>query len=251
MTGVRRRRFWQAARVRPESAGFTILLDARMLQTPAKAPLIVPTEALAVAIATEWDALGEEIRPEALPFTRAANSAIDRVTRSHGEVARSLAEYGGADLLCYRADAPTELRARQAAAWDPLLAWAAEALRAPLITATGVMHRPQPEESLAALRDAVAAHDPFALTALHDLVTISGSLVLGLAVSRGALGAEQAWALSRIDETWQAEHWGRDAEAEAVEALKHQDFLRAETLLGLLSPQGRRSEGRQRPPGDH
>lgn len=245
MTGARRVRFWQTARVRPEAEGYGVLLDDRVLQTPAKTPLIVPTEALAAAIAAEWDALGEEIRPEALPLTRAANSALDRVARAEAEVVRGIAEYGGADLLCYRADAPPELRARQVAAWDPLLAWAAEALDAPLVTVTGVMHRPQPTESLAALHRAVAAHAPFALTALYDLVTLSGSLVLGLAVSKGALGAERAWALSRIDETWQAEHWGRDAEAEAAEARKHEDFLRAEVLLGLLSPEPPRDANRR------
>ena len=123
---------------------------------------------------------------------------------------------------------------RQAEAWDPWLDWAARALSAPLVPVSGVMHRPQPAASLAALREAVAAHDALALTALYDLVTLSGSLVLGLAVSRGALDAHAAWRISRVDETWQAEQWGLDQDAETLASTKERAFLRAEQLLALL-----------------
>jgi chaperone required for assembly of F1-ATPase len=229
-----RRRFWHAAAVRPERGGYGVALDARALTTPAGVVLAVPTAALAQAIAAEWAAVEGEIRPERLPFTRAANAAIDRVSRQREAVVDAIAQYGGSDLLCYRAADPAALAARQAAGWDPWLQWAARTLRAPLIAVTGVMHEAQPAPSLAALRAAVAEQDAFGLTALHELVALSGSLVLGLAVARRALDAAVAWELSRIDETWQAEQWGLDAEAEAAAATRRADFLRARELLAML-----------------
>lgn len=227
-------RFWRQASVVPAAGGFVVQLDARPLQTPAKAALVVPTEALAAAIAAEWDAQGSELRPEAFPLTRATNSAIDRVAAAHAAVVAALAAYGESDLLCYRAEAPPGLVSRQADGWDPPLAWAGTALGAPLRPAHGVMPQPQPETSLTKLRNAVAAHEAFALTALHELVTISGSLVLGLAVSLRAMKAAEAFALSRLDETWQAEHWGLDAEAEAASERRRASFLLAARMLDLL-----------------
>jgi chaperone required for assembly of F1-ATPase len=229
-----RRRFWHAATVQAAEHGYAVMLDLRPLSTPAKAPLVVPSRALAEAIAAEWRALGDEVRPDRLPLTRYVNSAIDGVAARRDEVAKSLAEYGGTDLLCYRADAPRELARRQAAAWDEWLAWAASELSAPLVTVAGVMHHAQPGGSLAALSAEIARHDAFELTALSELVTLSGSLLLGLAVSRGALSAEAAWQLAQIDEMWQAEQWGRDAEAEAASERRRQDFLRAEAFLQML-----------------
>jgi chaperone required for assembly of F1-ATPase len=228
------RRFWRRTAIRPEGTGYAVALDARPLTTPAGASLTLPTAALAQAIAAEWDALEGEIRPERLPFTRAANSAIDRVARHREAVVDTIADFGGSDLLCYRAAEPAALAARQAEGWDPWLLWSARALHAPLIAVTGVMHQPQPAPSLAALRAAVAEEDAFGLTALHELVSLSGSLVLGLAVARRALDAAAAWELSRIDETWQAEQWGLDAEAEAAAEARRADFLRARALLALL-----------------
>jgi chaperone required for assembly of F1-ATPase len=229
-----RRRFWRTTAVRRAGQGYGVHLDDRALQTPGKVPLVVPSRALAEAIAGEWDAVAAAIEPERLPFTRAANSAIDRVAAQRAAVASAIACYGECDLLCYRAEAPEELLVRQAAAWDPWLDWATRALGAPLLTSHGVVHRAQPASSVAALRDAVSALGPFELTALHELVSLSGSLVLGLAVSRGSLDAARAWELSRIDEAWQIEHWGLDAEAEAAAERARSDFLRAEALLVLL-----------------
>lgn len=229
-----RKRFWSAARPRAEAEGFTVSLDARQLKTPAGAALIVPSEQLADAIAAEWDALDGEIRPDLLPLTRAANSAIDRIAPNPGPVVEAIADYGGSDLLCYRAARPQALADRQAAAWDPWLAWSARTLHAPLIAIAGLTHQPQPEPSLAALRTAVAAHDPFGLAGLHGLVALSGSLILGLAVSHRALSPEDAWDLGRIDEIWQAEQWGLDAEAEAAAAASRADFLASARLLALL-----------------
>ena len=235
MSWTARRRFWQATAVLRQGDGFSVRLDARPLQTPAKAPLILPTAALAAAIAAEWDAVEGEVRPERLPLTRAANTAIDRVMPDPGRAVAAIAAYGNTDLLCHRAEAPEGLRARQAAAWDPWLDWAAQALSAPLVAVSGLMPRQQPAASLAALQSAVAAEDAFALTALQELVVLSGSLVLGLAVARGALTGAAAWPISRIDEDWQAEHWGLDSEAEAAGERKRLDFLTAEMLLRLLS----------------
>lgn len=228
------KRFWTEATPRPEADGFGVSLDARPLKTPAGATLIVPTEALAAAIAAEWNAIDGAIRPDELHLTRAANSAIDRIAPDPGPVIDAIAEYGGSDLLCYRAAEPEALAERQAAGWDPWLAWSARELHAPLIAVTGVAHQQQPGPSLAALHAATAAYTPFALAGLYGLVSLSGSLILGLAVARGALPAEEAWALARIDETWQAEQWGLDAEAEAMAAAARADFLGSARLLTLL-----------------
>ena len=227
------RRFWTEARAVPLDGGFTVHLDARPVRTPLKAPLVVPTLALAQAIAAEWQAQTGKVNPETMPFTRTANSAIDKVAPQRDAVAAMLAEYGGSDLLCYRAEGPDDLTLRQAAAWDPVLHWAKDALGAPLIATVGVMHVDQPADSLLRLRDAVDALDPFRLSAFHDLVAISGSLVLALAVTRRALTAEAAWDLSRIDENWQIALWGEDEEATKTAALKRGAFLQADRFYGL------------------
>ncbi|HMQ93329.1 MAG TPA: ATP12 family protein [Amaricoccus sp.] len=235
MSGMPRRRFWSRASVRAGPEGHGVRLDARPLNTPAGAPLVLPTAALAQAIADEWNALEGEIDPDRLPLTRFANSAIDRVVPARDAVIEAIAAFGASDLLCYRADAPAELRARQAAAWDPWLTWCARDLGAPLIAVFGLMPHPQPDASLAALRESVAAMDAFELAALHEMVVLSGSLVLALAVARGALAPEQAWQLSRLDEIWQAEHWGLDAEAEAAATRKQTDFHLAAMMMRNLS----------------
>lgn len=234
MIAAPKRKFWTRVGVLEDDHGLRVALDDRPLRTPAKAELRLPSRPLAEAIAAEWDAQQDEIRPLTMPLTRAANVAIDKVTASHGAVAGMLAEYGGADLLCYRAEKPAALVRRQEEEWTPWLAWSARTLGAPLVCVQGVIHVDQPRESLERLAAEVAAHDAFELTALHDLVTLSGSLVLGLAVSRGALRAEDAWRLSRIDEAWQAEQWGEDDEAVAAAAEKRAAFLSAARLLALL-----------------
>jgi len=225
MTGWAARRFWSEARAEPVEAGHGVRLDARWLRTPAKAPLTLPTAALAEAVAAEWAAQEAVVRPDTMPLTRAANAAIDKVAPAQAEVAAAVAAYGESDLLCYRAEGPAELSARQAAAWDPLLDWAARDLGSPLAVTAGVMHCPQPARSLAALRERVAALDPFALTALSELVGLSGSLVIGLAAQEGLRTGEDLWELSRIDETWQEEQWGQDAEAARAAVRRRTDFL--------------------------
>lgn len=235
MSGWAAKRFWKAVSVAADGAGFEVRLDARAVKTPAKRPLILPTRAMAEAIAAEWAAQEGVIRPEGMPFTRAANSAIDKVAPQFGEVAGLIAAYGDADLICYRATGPEALIARQKARWDPLVEWSAAALGAPLLVASGVMHIAQAPATLARLQAAVRALSPFELAAFHDLVAITGSLVLAFAIIRGRLTAEEAWSLSRIDEEWQAELWGRDEEAAAAEALKRAGLLHSARFYGLCS----------------
>lgn len=233
MSAWKPKRFWKAATPAPVEGGFTVTLDGRPVKTPAKALLVLPTEGLARLIAAEWDAQVDMVAPETMPATRAANSAIDKVQVQFAEVAEMLAEYGGTDLLCYRAEGPEPLVARQAAGWAPLLDWARDRYQAPLVATAGVMYIAQPPGSLAALRAAVFAQTPFQLAALHDLIAITGSLVLGLAVAEGRLSADEAFALSRIDEHWQIEQWGEDEEAAAKEALKLQALREAARFYGL------------------
>ena len=227
------RRFWTAASVVPAEGGFAVHLDGRPVRTPLKAPLVLPTRALAEEVAAEWQRVEGKVDPSVMPFTRMANSAIDKVAPQFDAVAEMLSEYGGSDLTCYRAERPQGLVARQCEGWDPLLDWAATAFAAPLHATVGVMHREQPAASLAALSAAVHALTPFQLAAFHDLVALSGSLVLALAVTRGRLSAEEAWGLSRIDETWQIEEWGEDEEAAELAARKHADFLQADRFFTL------------------
>jgi chaperone required for assembly of F1-ATPase len=234
MSVLRRKRFWKAVGVAADGGGYTVALDDRPLRTPDRKALIVPTEALAEGIAAEWEAVEAEVRPLEMPLTRAANVTIDRVAPMASAVAEAIAEYGNSDLICYRADAPAPLVARQANAWDPLIDWARQELSAELRPVVGVMHLAQSPDALSALRRAVDLHDPFRLTGLHELVTLSGSLVLGLAVARGHIAATEAWSLSRIDEDWQSEQWGLDHEAEALARSRARDFLQAETYLRLL-----------------
>lgn len=233
MSGWAAKRFWQQASVDAVEGGYGVRLDARPVKTPAKQPLVLPTEGMAVAIAAEWDAQQGLIRPDTMPLTRAANSAIDKVAPQIDGVVGEIANYGATDLLCYRASDPPPLVARQAAGWDPLLDWAHQDLGGPLVVTAGVIPVAQPAESLARLRSHVAAHSAFQLAALHDLVAISGSLILGLAVAHARLQAEEAFALSRIDESWQVEQWGEDEEAAAQEVLRRSAFLTAERFLAL------------------
>ncbi len=230
------RRVWTRTAAEPVAGGWQVTLDGKPIRTPGKLPLVLPTEALARAIAAEWDAQTDRIDPGAMPLTRAANSAIEKVAPQFAAVADMLAEYGGTDLLSYRADHPEVLATRQAAEWDPLIDWAAVALKAPLRITEGVIPVPQDPAALARLRDRLDRLTPWQLTALHDLVTLPGSLILGLAVLEGRIDAATAHRLARLDEDYQAEQWGRDDEAEAAAAARLDAMRVAERLLALLVP---------------
>ena len=233
MSNWKTKRFWTEAVAEPCDGGFTVRLDARFVKTPLKAALTLPTLEMAQAIAAEWDAQSGLVKPETMPVTRTANSAIDKIVPQFDEVADLLAAYGASDLICYRATDPQALVARQAAGWDPMIAWAADAFNAPLIATAGVIHITQDPASVARLTAQVVALDPFRLAGIHDLIAMSGSLVLALAVTHHKLTAEQAWTLSRIDEHWQQELWGIDDEAAEYAALRKAAFLQADRFYGL------------------
>lgn len=233
MSEWKAKRFWKEATVVEESGGYAVRLDGRPVKTPAKRPLILPTRAMSEAVAAEWDAQEGEIKPHLMPVTRTANSAIDKVVPQHPEVADMLAAYGDSDLLCYRAERPEALVARQEEHWDPMLDWGAEVLGARLEPRTGVMHAPQDPEALAVLSARTHALDAFELAAFHDLVSLSGSLILGFAAALDARPADRIWEISRLDEIWQAEQWGKDDEAEAQAEIKRASFLHAHRMFTL------------------
>ncbi|MEM9580031.1 MAG: ATP12 family protein [Pseudomonadota bacterium] len=236
MSEWKMKRFWTETTVAETDAGFTVHLDGRAIRTPGKSRLNVPTRALAEAMCAEWEAQDGEVRPESMPVTKAANSAIDKVTPQFAEVADMLAGYGETDLLCYRAAKPDALQRRQAEAWDPLLDWCRDSYDAPLLQIEGVMYQPQPQASLQRLRARVHQLDAFALTGFHELVTLPGSLVLGLAVYDGHISAEDAWDISRIDERFQQEQWGVDEDAEAAAEAKKAGLLAGWRFCQMVRP---------------
>jgi len=228
------KRFYELATAARRDDGFTILLDARAMLTPAKNPIALPTAELAEAIAAEWSAQTEEIDTTTMPYTRHAYTAIDGVQQSSSQVVQEVARFAETDLTCYWAEGPDSLTVEQAAAWQPLLDWLQEQYGVSLAVTRGIMPVQQQPESLAALTAVVAAHDPFALTALHTIVSISGSLVIGLAVSAGHLASSRAWQVSRIDHDYQAAQWGEDPEAAADAARTKAEFEAAARFLDLV-----------------
>jgi chaperone required for assembly of F1-ATPase len=228
------KRFYEQATASPEEGGVAILLDSRPVRTPSRALLRVPTEELAEAIAGEWNEQGDEIDPRSMPLTGLANAAIDRVAPDPTAFGRNLAEYGESDLLCYRAEGPQSLVERQSRVWDPLLGWARTRFRIEIQTTTGVMHRRQHAETVEQLARAVAARGAFQLAGLAPLVTISGSLIIALALAEGAIGLETAWDSAMLDEAWQAEQWGADPLAAASLENRRREFEAAYLFLTLL-----------------
>ena len=231
MSEWKQKRFWTKVDVVTVEDGFAVQLDGRGVKTPAKASLVLPTKALADAVAAEWEAQEDEVNPNLMPFTRSANAAIDKVSIQHGEVADMLAAYGDADMLCYRASDPVELVERQTQQWDPVLAWAATELGAQLEIRKGIMHVAQAEEPLKNLSDRTHAFSNFELAAFHDLVSLSGSLILGFAAAYDAVPVEEIWLKSRLDELWQEEQWGPDEEAQETSDVKKASFLHAKSFF--------------------
>lgn len=229
------KRFYTRVIVAPlaEAGRFTVTLDDRPLRCPGGAPFSAPRP-VAEAAAEEWEAVAERIDPSAMPVTKAVNSAVEQVAPQREAVIEEIAGYGGSDLLCYRAEAPQALAAREAAVWDPVLDWAGDRFGARLKTGAGITPIAQPPQALDALRAAVSRRCDLGLTALSDLVGLSGSLLLGLAVAEDRLSPSEGWSASRIDEDWQIEQWGRDAEAEAMTAERRKAFEAAGRLAALL-----------------
>lgn len=224
------KRFWKTVSI--EDNG--IALDGKPVRTPGRAPLTLPTGALAEAVAEEWRAVGETIDPRAMPFTGLANAAIDRIAIDTAAFAAGLAAYGESDLLYYRAAEPAPLVERQHAAWNPLLDWARSRYDVHFETTIGVMHRAQPPATIARLAEAVATLDAFRLAALSPVVTVSGSLVAALALLEGAADADTVWHAAQIDEAWQAEMWGEDYLATQAREAHRADFMAGAHFLALL-----------------
>jgi len=219
----------------PAERGWGVRLDGRALRTPARTEVVLPTEALANAVAGEWDAQQHEVRPATMPLFRLAATAIDRTGWQREQVAKEVADYAGTDLVCYRADQPPALVVRQEAVWQPLLDWAAGRYDAALAVTTGIVPQPQSAAALRVFAAAVAAQDDFRLTALHALTTACGSLVIALAVLEGRIADDEAFAASQLDETFQIEAWGEDAEAMRRRAALAADIKAAARFLELLA----------------
>jgi len=229
------KRFYRNVAVGETGGGFQILLDGRPMKTKGGAKLLTPSQALADAIAKEWDEAGETIDPHAMPLTRLAFAALDSVRAHRDQIVETVAAFGGTDLLSYRADTPQELVVRQMHAWNPLLDWLVGRYGVRLRVTSGISHIPQAEETFVAFRNAVAAHDDFALAALHTATALTGSLVLALALSEGRLSAAEAFAAATIDETYQAEKWRQDKEAQERLNRHASELAAAERFLRLLA----------------
>lgn len=210
----RPRRFWKDVSVAEnEGGGFTVLLDARPAKTPVGARLVLPARALAELVAAEWRAVGEHVNFALMPATRLAFTAIDRIGQVRDAVAREVANYAASDLICYFAEGPEALVACEEAGWGPMLAWAREALGVELMRAAGIAHRPQPPETVERVAALAGELDDFGLAGLSWAAALFGSAILAFAVQRGRLSGREAYALSRLDEAFQEERWGVDAEA--------------------------------------
>ena len=223
------KRFWTHVTLDDTRAVF---LDGKPVRTPGRVPLALPSDALAEAVADEWRAVEGEIDPRAMPLTGLANAAIDRISPDPALFAHGLAAYAESDLLCYRADSPEDLVARQRVAWDPLIDWARMRYDVHVETVTGILHRAQPAATLQRLGDAIAVRGPYELAALSPIVTIGGSLIAALAEQ--AATPEQVWDAVTLDEDYQAERWGRDPLAEAGIATRRRDFGAGVRMLELL-----------------
>ena len=229
------KRFYKDVDLAEVAGGWQVRLDGRAAHTPGRNKLIAPSRAIAERLAAEWAGQGEFIDPFPMTTTRLANSAIDGVAKTMAETKTEIAGYAGSDLLCYRALEPEALAALQAKHFDPVLAWAHEALGARFILSASLSHVAQPETSLAAVRAAIDAYEqPFAVAALHGLTSLSGSALLALAVARGALDAEAAWRAAHVDEDFQIKRWGQDEEAAERRALRWREFEVAARVIGAV-----------------
>jgi chaperone required for assembly of F1-ATPase len=231
------KRFWREVSV--HGAGpFGVTLDGRAVRTPAKAMLELPSRALADAVAGEWAAVEGTVKPGAMPMTGLANAAIDLISVDLAGHAARLAAYAGSDLVSYRADAPEGLVARQAAAWDPIVEWARAHFGVPFVVTAGLMPVAQPAEAVERVAAALAELDAFGIAACAQLVPISGSALLVLAMLAGEMDAHAAFSAASVDEAWSEEHWGQDDEATAMLAKRAEAFGAAHRFLVLARAGG-------------
>ncbi len=228
------KRFYQKAEPARRAGGYAVTLDRKPIKTPAKRDLLVPNEALAAAVAEEWNAQQAEVLASAMPLTRLATTAVDRVVTQRDAIVQQTANYAATDLVCYRATHPPPLAARQQAIWQPLIDWAVIRYDAPLLVTSGVIPKSQPAASLRALAAVVAEQHDFALTALHVVTAACGSLIIALALMEGELDAGEAFAVSQLDESFQIEAWGEDAEQAARRRALAADIHAAARFISLL-----------------
>jgi chaperone required for assembly of F1-ATPase len=233
--GPQRKRFYKNAGVTDAPGGFAVTLDEKPIRTPSGRQVIAPVREIADAIAAEWNAQQETIDPLTMPLTRFANSVVEAVVDRIEAVTDDVAKYLGSDLLFYRAGHPEALVAREAALWDPVVFWAADALGAHFILAEGIVHVRQPDSAISAARAALPA-DPWSISALHVVTTLTGSALLALALIRGVLDRDQVWAAAHVDEDWNIEKWGVDEEVAARRAARLVDFRAAADILKSLNP---------------
>ncbi len=231
---VLRKRFYERVATAPEGGSYAVRLDDKPVRTPAGRLLTAPTLALAEAIAAEWNEQRDVIDPAKMPLTRLANSIIDGVSEGSAPVVEEVAKYLASDLVCYRVGSPRGLVERQAQHWDPIVAWARDGLGVRLLLAEGVMHVAQPETALAAAGTAVPS-DPWRLGAVHSVTTLTGSALIALALARGRLTADEAWAAAHVDEDWNMEQWGRDELALERRAYRFAELQAAATVLRSLT----------------
>lgn len=228
------KRFWKDVAVEPGDGGYEIHLDGRPVRTPAREPLLLPTPGLAEAIADEWRSVGDSVEPRSMPLTGLANAAIDYIRPDPERFARDLGKYAEADLTCYRADGPAALADRQEESWGALLVWARRRFDVDFCTTQGLLHVAQSEFTVQQLRSALLPLSTFQLAGMSPLVTIGGSLIAALAVLEGAVSPAAAWSAVSIDDRWQLEQWGSDAEAVAALTNRERDFMSAARFLALI-----------------
>jgi chaperone required for assembly of F1-ATPase len=233
MRGPARHRFYDRARAAEGALGYYILLDGKPVRTPARSVLAIPTLPLAEAIAAEWEAQRGEIVPAAMPLTRLANSVIDGVAAAPEAVAGEIAQYLSSDLVFYRAAGPQGLVERQTRLWDPIVAWARDALNARFVLADGVVFVEQPKAAVEAACQAIPLEDPWRLGALASITTLTGSALLALALAAGRLSVEEAWAAAHVDEDWNMDFWGRDESMLQRRAARFADMQAAAQVLKL------------------
>ena len=230
-----RRRFYKTVSV---TADFGIALDGRVVKTPLKSPLQLPLPALAEAVAAEWAGQGDKLDPATMLFTKLANTAIDRVAPNHAAITAEILDFAGSDLVCYRAEAPEALAARQRMHWDPVIAWALATLDTPFETRIGVMHRPQAPAAIAAVNQALAGFTAFEIAAFYTVMTLTGSALIPLMLAHGALTADAGWLAAHVDEDFQIENWGQDDEAAARRLRRHAEYLACCRFMELAKPSG-------------
>jgi chaperone required for assembly of F1-ATPase len=229
---LRKRFFKRAHTGRVDTGGVAIFLDGKPVLTPARRKFVAPAQALAEAVAAEWEAQANVIDPAQMPLTRLCNAVIDAVVDAPDPVAEEVARYLRSDMLFYRAEAPAALARKQSQAWDPVLAWARERFGAHFVLTEGLMYESQPPEAIAAARSAIPS-GPWQLAAISSITTLTGSALLALALAHSAIEPDTAWHAAHVDEDWQMSQWGRDEIALERRAYRHGEFQAAVRVLKL------------------